>query len=71
MKHTIAILLLGFDLKLTTHVGRHTCATLLGEAGWNDNQIAEVLGVTPQTVAIYRKNTRQGIKNIQEKLGGL
>lgn len=62
---------LGFDLKLTTHVGRHTCATLLGEAGWNDNQIAEVLGVTPQTVAIYRKNTRQGIKNIQEKLGGL
>lgn len=56
---------------LTTHVGRHTCGTLLGEMGYNDREIAEILGISEKTAKTYRKNTRQGLNNAFEKHGGL
>jgi hypothetical protein len=61
----------GIDVKLTTHVGRHTASTLLAEMGYNDSQGAEILGISPNTFAIYRKMTRQGSRQAQERLGGL
>ncbi len=63
------------DLKvnkhLTTHIGRHTCGTLLGEMGWNNSEIAEVLGISEQTAKVYVKNTRQRVRAAANRLGGL
>lgn len=56
---------------LTTHVGRHTCGTLLAEMGYNTRQIGEVLGISEKTAAVYIKNTRQGLTNAFARFGGL
>lgn len=56
---------------LTTHVGRHTCGTLLGEMRWSTRAIAEVLGISEKTAKRYVTPTRQGVKNEAEKYGGL
>lgn len=56
---------------LTTHVGRHTCATLLLEIGYSHEAIAEVLGVGLDKVKIYAKTTRRKLMNEYEKFGGL
>lgn len=57
--------------KITTHMGRHTCGTLLGEMRYTDNEIAEVLGITAATARIYTKRTRQGLENTFKTKGGL
>lgn len=70
LKHTIAKdLRLKFNL--TTHVGRHTCGTLLGEMGYSTRAIAEVLAITEDTAKRYIKNTRRSLLNEFEKYGGL
>lgn len=56
---------------LTTHVGRHTCATLLLEIGHTREYIAELLGVSIKTVDTYAKVTGVKMNNEYEKLGGL
>lgn len=61
----------GISLHLTTHVGRHTCATLLGQLNYSDLEGAEILGITPDTFRKYHKYTRQGSKAAQQKHGGL
>lgn len=69
LKHVGRELKLKFTL--TTHVGRHTCGTLLGEMGYTTTQISEVLGITEQTAMTYIKRTRQGLDNAFARHGGL
>ncbi len=59
------------SLALTSHVGRHTCGTLLGELGFSTREIAEVLGISEQTAKTYIKQTRKGLTNAFERYGGL
>lgn len=63
--------MVGLSFALSTHDGRRTCATLLGELGYDTRAIAEILGVSPATAAIYVKNTRQGLNNTFKAYGGL
>jgi len=56
---------------ITTHIGRHTCGTLLGEMGYNDNEIADVLGISPATASTYTKRTRKGLQSAFNRYGGL
>lgn len=62
---------LNLSFKLTTHVGRHTAATLLLEMGYSYEYVAEFLGVSDQTVKIYAKVTRVKLNREYEKRGGL
>ena len=63
--------ILGISTPLTTHLGRHTCATLFLETGYSIETVAEILGVTIKTVEIYAKTTRRKINSEYDKLGGL
>ena len=63
--------LAGIDKPLTTHVGRHTCATLLLEKGFSRESICEVLGVSVKVVDVYAKMTRRKVRMEFERLGGL
>ncbi len=56
---------------VTTHIARHTCATLMLEIGYSDRFVAEILGVSLQTVAVYAKTTRRALNKEYEVLGGL
>lgn len=56
---------------LTTHVGRHTCATLWLELGYSKEMVAEVLGVSRKTVDVYAKVTRRKLQGEYDKLGGI
>lgn len=58
-------------LNLTTHVGRHTCGTLLGELGYSSKDIAEVLGISEAVAKVYIKQTRKGLLTTLERYGGL
>lgn len=44
---------LALPFPLTTHVGRHTCGTLLGAMNWPTRRIAKVLGITEPTANRY------------------
>jgi site-specific recombinase XerD len=59
------------DKPLTTHVGRHTCATLLLEIGYSEEYISEMLGISKSIVATYAKITRRKLQAEYDKLGGL
>lgn len=61
------------DIKktVTTHVGRHTAATLLLERGFSREAVAEVLGISTKIVDTYAKMTRQKIRGEFERYGGL
>lgn len=61
----------GIKLHLTTHIGRHTCGTLLGEMGYSTRAIADVLGISEQTAKVYVKATKQGLNFEFSKYGGL
>lgn len=63
--------LVGLDFELTSHKGRHTCGTLLGELGYAAKDIAEVLGISENTAKIYIKQTRKGLLTTLERYGGL
>ena len=56
---------------LTTHVGRHTCATLLVGLGYSEYDIAEVLGISVGTVKTYSKMTRKRLETAFRTIGGL
>lgn len=56
---------------LTTHVGRHTAATMLLEKGFSMETVAQVLGITVKQATRYAKITRQKVKGEYERLGGL
>lgn len=60
---------LRLKFKLTTHVGRHTCGTLLGELGYSISFIAQVLAISESTAKVYVKRTSQGLKNEMERVG--
>ena len=60
---------LRLSFKLTTHVGRHTCGTLLGELGYSLPFIAQVLAISESTAKVYVKRTSQGLKNEYERVG--
>lgn len=62
---------LGLPFRLTTHVGRHTAATLMLEMGYSFEYVAEFLGVSIKTAQIYGKVTRVKLNREYEKLGGL
>ena len=62
---------LGIKKKFTTHLGRHTCATLLAEMGYSAADIAQVLGISEITAKTYIKHTRQALDNAFAKFGGL
>lgn len=55
----------------STHIGRHTCATMLLELGYSKEAIAEQLGVSIRTVDIYAKTTRRKLRNEYDRFGGI
>ncbi len=57
--------------KLTTHVGRHTAATLLDDTGFSEAEIADVLGVTVAVVRGYITPNRSKANRAFEKKGGI
>lgn len=61
----------GISKPITTHSGRHTCATLFLERGFSMESVAEILGVSHKVIGVYAKMTRQKLKNEYAKLGGL
>lgn len=63
--------IVGLNLALTTHVGRHTAATLFLELGYSKETVAEILGISGKTVDIYAKMTRRKIDAEYNLLGGL
>ncbi len=63
--------LIGIDWGLSTHDGRRTCGTLLAEMGYNTRAIALVLGISEQTAKTYIHNTKQELKHVMERFGGL
>lgn len=71
LKEIAKICKLELTFKLTTHVGRHTAATLLLEKGYTLEYIAEILGTSVKTVSIYAKITRAKLRNEYELRGGL
>lgn len=61
----------GIKKHITTHVGRHTCATLLLTLGYSKGKIAEWLGISEKTVDVYAKQIRIDLKHEYDKLGGI
>jgi len=55
---------------VTTHTGRHTCATLHLERGFSYEYIAQLLGVSLKIVGTYAKMTRQKLRVESERIGG-
>lgn len=66
---------LGSSMKLsfplTTHVGRHTFGTLLGEMGYSTAKIALLMGITEKTAKVYVTQTKQGLEYEFTTYGGL
>lgn len=58
----------GFDL--TTHVGRHTFGTILGELNYTTRFIAEAMGISERTAKRYIKITGQSMNNEMALRGG-
>lgn len=69
LKHVGGRLSLPFPL--SSHVGRHTCATLFLNKGYSPEMVAEILGVTPKTAMTYGRITRVKLNREYEQLGGL
>lgn len=63
--------ILGLSFNLTTHVGRHTAAVLMLDAGYSFEYVAEFLGVSIKTAQVYGKVTRVKLNREYDKLGGL
>lgn len=59
---------IGLDFELTTHDGRRTFATLLGELGMTTRFIADAMGVTERTAIGYIKHTVRSMRNEMEDL---
>jgi len=62
---------LPIDFELTTHIGRHTCATLHLEIGYSKEAVAEILGISMRTVEIYARITRRKLRIEYDKYGGI
>ncbi len=58
-------------ISITSHLGRHTFATLMLEHGYNTNIIADWMGVTENVVKIYAKRIRTAANKEYEEKGGL
>jgi site-specific recombinase XerD len=61
----------GLDKSISTHMGRHTCGTLHADLGFSKEYVAEILGVTMDTVEVYYTITRQKLKKEDERIRGL
>ena len=61
----------GIKQALSTHVGRHTAATLLDDAGFSEAEIADVLGISLGTVRIYVTPNRSKANRAFEQRGGI
>lgn len=59
------------DKNISTHVGRHTAATMHAELGYSREFVAQLLGVTVSSVEYYYKVTRRKLRNEEELFGGL
>ncbi|MBS1988721.1 phage integrase SAM-like domain-containing protein [Candidatus Dependentiae bacterium] len=57
--------------KITTHIGRHTFATLMLDLGYSEATIAEWMAVSEKTVKIYAKRIRTAANREYEEKGGL
>ncbi len=55
---------------LTTHVGRHTFGTMLGEKGYSTAKIAEAMGISENVAKVYVHQTRKGFNDEASRLGG-
>lgn len=71
LKHSIGKNDLKLKFPLTTHVGRHTCATLLGEMRYSTRTIGKILGISEKTAATYIKDTDHATRYEIDTLGGL
>lgn len=60
-----------FDIAITTHVGRHTFATLMLELRYSYSTIADWMAISENTVKIYAKQIRTHANEEYEEKGGL
>ncbi len=58
----------GIEGKITPHSARHSFGFILGVAGYNDSQIAQLLGITPTTARVYVNRYDAAVKS---GLGGI
>lgn len=61
----------GISKPVTTHIARHSAATLYLERGFSMESVAEILGVSQKIIGVYAKMTRQKLRNEFAKYGGL
>jgi integrase len=62
--------LLDLKFPLSTHDGRRTFGTLLGELGYRESFIAEAMGISAVTARRYIKITGQNMSAEQARVGG-
>ncbi len=62
--------MIGLKFGLTTHVGRHSFGTLLGEIGYTTRFIGQAMGISERTAQRYVAITRQSMDNEMQKKGG-
>lgn len=62
--------MIGLKFGLTTHVGRHSFGTLLGEIGYTTRFIGQAMGISERTAQRYVAITRQSMDNEMQNKGG-
>ena len=61
----------GVTKRLTTHVARHTFASMMLNAGYSERFIAEAMGITVKQVSTYAHLSSEKFRREVERLGGL
>ena len=57
--------------KFTTHLARHTCASMLVNKGMTHVELGVMLGITPKQVATYAHASSDMIRNAVKRVGGI
>jgi len=63
--------IVGYKGKFTTHLARHTCASIWINHGMSDTEIGNMLGITKKQVATYAHVSSNILRNAVKRLGGL